>query len=183
MSRKLLKKIIKELALVSGYTKDQEEQVEYTIRVLFFEIIKIILLLFIFKIIGYFNEGLTLLICMVLTKPFIGGYHEKTQIKCFIATLLIASMIIILSIRSKLDFFSIIVLDMISIFIVYNRAPILNDDMPITKLELINKNRRIGITMTILASVISLIVFGIAEYSEIIVWTIFINASLMFNKK
>ncbi|MBB6714014.1 accessory gene regulator B family protein [Clostridium gasigenes] len=183
MSRKLLKKIIKELALVSGYTKDQEEQVEYTIRVLFLEIIKIILLLFIFKIIGYFNEGLTLLICMVLTKPFIGGYHEKTQIKCFIATLLIASMIIILSIKSKLDFFSIIVLDMISIFIVYNRAPILNDDMPITKLELINKNRRIGITMTILASVISLIVFEIAEYSEIIVWTIFINASLMFNKK
>ena len=112
-----------------------------------------------------------------------GGYHEKTQIRCFITTLIIASMIIILSTRNELEFLSIVVLDLISIFIVYHRAPILNNDMPITKLELMNKNRIIAITMTILASVISLIMFKVGEYSEVIAWTMFIDASLMFNKK
>lgn len=183
MSEKILKKIIKEISVKSGYTKDQEEQVEYTMKILFFEIVKFTLLILIFKIAGYFNEGLIVLLCMVFTKPFTGGYHEKTQFRCFIATLIISSTIILLSIRSNLDFISILVLNLISIFIVYHRAPILNDDMPITKLELINKNRKIAISTTVLICIISLIMFKIGKYYELITWTIFIDSSLMFNKR
>lgn len=183
MNRKLLKRITKDISLKSGYTKDQEEQVEYTMSILFFEIIKTILLLLIFKITGYFSEGITLLLCMILTKPFIGGYHEKTQIRCFISTLLVASAIILLSLRGNLDFISIIVINLISIFIVYQRAPIVNENMPITKMELINKNRKTGITMTSILCIVSLIMFEKGQYSEVITWTMFIDASLMFNKR
>lgn len=183
MIRRLLKKITKEVSLKSGYTKEQEEQVEYTISILFFELIKFILLVIIFRLTGYFYEGMILLTCMALAKPFTGGYHEKTQVRCFIATLIISIVVIILSIRNELDLVSLITLNLISIFIVYQRAPIINNDMPITKIELINKNRRIAISMTILLCVLSLIVFNIGYYSEVIVWTIFVNASLMFNKR
>lgn len=183
MSRKLLKKIIKDISIKSGYTKEQEEQVEYTVSILFFEIVKAMLLLLIFKITGYFYEGMTLLMCMIVTKPFIGGYHEETQTKCFISTLIISSSIIFLSIRSELDFLSIVILNLISIFIVYQRAPIINANMPITKLELINKNRKIGITVTVFLCLLSLIMFKVGQYSEIIVWTMFIDSSLMFNKR
>ena len=183
MDRNLLKKIIKEIGIKSRYTKEQEEQVEYIVRVLLFEVVKIILLLVLFLITGYIKEGFVVLVCMILTKPFIGGYHEKTQIKCFFSTLIITSMIIILSVRCELDFFSIIILNLFSIFIVYNRAPILDSNMPITRVDLINKNRKIGISITVFLTLLSIGIFNLGQYSEIIVWTMLVDASLMFNKR
>lgn len=183
MNMNILEKITKDISLESGYTKDQEEQVKYTIRILFFEIIKTIFLLLVFKITGHFNEGITLLICMILTKPFIGGYHEKTQIRCFISTLIIAGGIILLASKSELDFVGMIILNLTSLFIVYQRAPIINEDMPISKIELINKNRKIAIIMTVFLLILALGMFKRGEYSEVITWTMIIDASLMFNKR
>lgn len=183
MDRNLLKKIIREIGIKSRYTKEEEEQVEYVVRVFLFEIVKIILLLVLFLITGYLKEGFVVLICMIITKPFIGGYHEETQIKCFFSTLIITSMIIILSVRCELDFFSMIILNLFSIFIVYNRAPIVNNNMPIKRLDLINKNRKIGISITVFLSLLSIGIFNLGIYSEIIVWTMLIDATLMFNKR
>lgn len=72
-------------------------------------------------------------------KPFIGGYHEDTQLRCFIATLIIVFSIIFLAKNNTLSFESCLILNFISIFSIYNKAPIINDKMPITRNDLIKK--------------------------------------------
>lgn len=119
---------------------------------------------------------------MSATKPFIGGYHEDTQLKCFIATLLISIGIIFLMKYSNLSLLSLITLNLLIIFSVYNKAPIINDKMPITKDELIIKNRKLGISAVILFSISSIILFKISWLSQLIVWTLLVQTILMFNK-
>jgi len=48
--------------------------------------------------------------------------------------------------------------------------------------ELIRKNRRIGITNVVILTLLSIIIFKVRWASQIIVWTILVQAILMFNK-
>ena len=115
-------------------------------------------------------------------KPFIGGYHEDTQLRCFIATLIIVFFIIFLAKNNTLSFESCLILNFISIFSIYNKAPIINDKMPITRNDLIKKNRKIGLINSIFLLSLSIIFFKITWFSQIIVWTILVQTILMFNK-
>ena len=69
-----------------------------------------------------------------------------------------------------------------SIFCVYNKAPVINYKMPLTRKDLIKRNRFIGITNIIILSIISLIMFKVKWFSQIIVWTNIIQVMFMFNK-
>lgn len=91
-------------------------------------------------------------------------------------------IIIILFENNKLNLTSSSILNFISIFSIYNKAPIINDKMPITREDLIRKNRKIGITNVVLLALLSLIMFKVKWISQIIVWTILVQAILMFNK-
>lgn len=73
---------------------------------------------------------------MCFIKPFIGGYHEDSQLKCFIATLIITTSIIMLVTFNKLNLFSIVILNLFSI---YNKAPVIDSRFPLTKEHLIKK--------------------------------------------
>jgi len=48
--------------------------------------------------------------------------------------------------------------------------------------ELIRKNRRIGITNVVILTLLSIIIFKVRWASQIIVWTVLVQAILMFNK-
>lgn len=182
MLEKLIYKFVDNLGEYNNYTVEQIEQAKYSIKVIVYEIIKILLILIIFSILGYFKESLLILSVMSVTKPFIGGYHEETQVKCFIATLILVSFITFLVKNNMLEFKSCIILNLISIFSIYNKAPIINDKMPITREELIRKNRRIGISNILILSILSIILFNITWFSQTIVWTILVQTILMFNK-
>lgn len=182
MLEKLIYKFIDDLGEYNNYTVNQIEQAKYTIKVLVYEFIKISLILLIFSILGYFKESLLILFTMSITKPFIGGYHEDTQIKCFIATLILVLFIIFLAHNISLNFKSIIILNLLSLFSIYNEAPVINDKMPITREDLIKKNRIIGLITVFILSILSIILFNITWFSQIIVWTILVQAILMFNK-
>ncbi|WP_394883865.1 accessory gene regulator B family protein, partial [Clostridium tertium] len=91
-------------------------------------------------------------------------------------------IIIILFENNRLNLISSIILNLISIFSVYNKAPIINDKMPITREDLIRKNRKIGIINVVSIALLSLIMFKVKWISQIIVWTILVQAILMFNK-
>ena len=54
--------------------------------------------------------------------------------------------------------------------------------MPITREDLIRKNRKIGIINVVSIALLSLIMFKVKWISQIIVWTILVQAILMFNK-
>ncbi|MBS6500523.1 MAG: accessory gene regulator B family protein [Clostridium sp.] len=182
MIEKLIYRFVDNLSEYNNYNEDQVEQIKYSLKVIVYELIKIILLIIIFSILGYFKESLLILFIMSITKPFIGGYHEDTQLKCFTVTLILIVIIIILFENNRLNLTSSIILNLISIFSVYNKAPIINDKMPITREDLIRKNRKIGITNVVSLALLSLIMFKVKWISQIIVWTILVQAILMFNK-
>ena len=183
MMKRKIEKIVRDICAYNGFSKVQEEQINYTLKVIIYEIIKFTLLILIFALLGYFKESILIVVVMMITKPFIGGYHEDTQFKCFLATVLLVIFIIYLSTNIHLDFVSSIILNLISTFVIYNKAPIINNKMPITKENLIKRNRVIGITNTIIICSVSLLIFGSSVYSEVLIWSVVVQAMLMFNKR
>lgn len=182
MIEKLIYKFVDNIGEFNNFDNTQLEQAKYTFKVLIYEVTKLIILTIIFSLFGYFREIITILFIMSITKPFIGGYHEDTQLKCFMATLIISIGIIILMKFSDLSLLSLITLNLLIIFSVYNKAPIINDKMPITKDELIIKNRKLGISSVILFAITSIILFKISWLSQTIVWSLLVQTILMFNK-
>ena len=81
--KKITKLIVNDLSKYANYNTDQKEQIEYSLAIIIYELIKFIFLLLSLYFLGFFKEGLVVLISMIISKPFIGGYHEDSQIKCF----------------------------------------------------------------------------------------------------
>lgn len=182
MLEKLVYKFVDSIGEYNNFNNEQIEQSKYALKVMVYEIIKFLLIICIFSLLGYFKESLLIIFVMSIIKPFIGGYHEDTQIKCFVATLILVGLIIALFENNKLNFASCIILNLISVFAVYNKAPVIDNRMPITREDLIRKNRKIGITNVIILILLSIIMFNVIWFSQIIVYTILVQALLMFNK-
>lgn len=182
MLESLIYKFVENIGNYNNYTSDQMEQAKYSVKIIVYEIIKVITIILVLSVSGYFKESILIIFIMSITKPFIGGYHEDTQLKCLTSTLLLTFIIIYLCKNNILSFKSSIILNSISIFSIYHQAPIINDKMPITRKDLILKNRLIGSINILILSILSIILFNINWFSEIIVWTILVQAILMFNK-
>ncbi len=183
MIRSLIKRFVNDIGEYNNFDQDKKEEIEYSLLITTFEIIKMIILIILFSSLGFFKEITLIIIVMTFTKPFIGGYHEDTQVKCLISTIIIASVIIYLSINNNLDLTSLILINVLNVFSIYNKAPIISDRMPITKIDLINRNRMLGILNSSIFSIIALFLHGIGIYSSIITWTLLIEVCLMFNKR
>lgn len=177
------KKIINSISANEKYDGNQLEQMEYTLKILLNELIKMLLIIVVFSVLGYFREIIIIIVVMCAIKPFIGGYHEDTQIKCFIATTIIASAILILSLQCNLSFISNCILVCISIFCIWNQAPIINSKMPITRAKLVRNNRIRGLSTSTILGALSVILYNYNNYYSIITWTILFEAILMFNKR
>jgi len=183
MVKNISKKIINSIATNDKYSKDELEQMEYALITVLFESIKIILVIIIFSLFGYFKEIIITQGIMFLVKPFIGGYHEETQIKCFITSMLSITGILILSLQCSLSFLSNCILIFLSIFCIWNQAPVINFKMPITRPELIDKNRNTGLRNVTILGLISIVAYNYTSYYSIITWTILLLAIEMFNKR
>lgn len=182
MVEKLVNYLIEDLGKHNNYSEIQIEQMKYVTKVITYEMIKFILILLIFFLLGLFKECVLIGVFMIATKPFTGGYHEDSQIRCFMATLIIILFIILLSKNTNLDITSSIILNLISIFCIYNEIPIINEKMPLTRKDLIKKNRVIGITNTLIFIIISIVMFNVKWLSQTIVWTCVVQVMLLFNK-
>lgn len=183
MVRIISNKFIKSLSANEKYNKDELEQMEYALVTILFESIKIIGVLIIFSLFGYLKELIIIQVIMCSVKPFIGGYHEETQIKCFITTIISITGILILSLQCNLSFLGNCILIFLSIFCIWNQAPVINIKMPITRPELINKNRNVGLRNVTLFGLISIIAYNYTNYYSLITWTILFLAIEMFNKR
>ena len=183
MVKSISKRMINSISANDNYSKDELEQMEYALVTILFELIKMISLIIIFSLFGYFNEVMIIAGIMCVVKPFIGGYHEETQIKCFIATLLLTVGILILSLQVNLTFISNCILIFLSIFCIWNQAPVINSKMPITRPKLIKKNRVRGLSTSIILGLLSIVLYNYSSYYSIITWTILFEATLMFNKR
>jgi len=181
--RKLIKSFAASISKVNKYSQEQEEQVEYALRVIVFETLKIIGTIIVFMVLGKPVHAVTALAVMIVTKPFIGGYHEDSQIKCFTAALIFIGCIIYLSININLDLFSKLILNGIALYCIWHQAPVVNPVMLITRPELIKRNRITGIILCIIMVLISLVFSKNQLISNTIVWTMVFQGLLMFNKR
>lgn len=181
MVRKISKKVV-EFVAQDNYTKEEKEEMDYVLRTILFESIKLISTIVIFSILGYFIESVIIISVMSLSKPFIGGYHEDTQLKCFIATMLLTAGILILSLNTSFTFWGNCIVLIICIFCIYNQAPVINPKMPITHPHLIQKNRRKGLCNIILFILASIIMYKYSNYYLLITWTVIFQTLLMFNR-
>lgn len=164
-------------------TSEEIEQMEYVFRVILYEVLKTIGMIVVFWLGGYLIESIIISIVMCLTKPYIGGYHEDTQMRCFIASMLFTAGEILLCKQCSFSFLGNCMLICICIFAIYNRAPVINSKMPITRLEIIQKNRTKGITNSIILGVISILLYKYTFMYSLITWTLIIEVLLMFNKR
>lgn len=183
MVKIISKKIINNIATTNNYNQEQLEQMEYVLVSVLFEILKLGMVTVIFSLFGYFDKIIVILGVMCTTRIFIGGYHEDTHIKCFIATMLLTAGILVLSLGCSLTFLSNCILIFLSIFSIWHQAPVINSKMPITRHELIVRNRRKGLSIIIIFSLISIGLYNFSDYSSLITWTILFNSILMFNKR
>ena len=182
MVRKISEKVV-EFVAQDSYTKEEKEEMDYVLRTILFESIKLISTIVIFSILGYFIESVIIISIMSLTKPFIGGYHEDTQLKCFIATMLLTAGILILSLNTSFTFWGNCIVLIICIFCIYNQAPVINPKMPITHPHLIQKNRDKGLCNVIVLGIVSIMLYKYSDYYLLITWTIVFQTILMFNKR
>ncbi|WP_026886145.1 accessory gene regulator ArgB-like protein [Clostridium beijerinckii] len=183
MVKSISRKIINSIATNDNYSKDQLEQMEYILVSILFEAIKLFSVVVIFSLLGYFDKIIVILAVMSMTKIFIGGYHEDTQVKCFIATVLLAVGILVLSSQCNLSFVGNCILIVLSIFCLWHQVPVINPKMPITRHELIRKNRMRGLSIAIILGIASIALHNFSSYYSLITWTILFNTILMFNKR
>jgi accessory gene regulator B len=120
---------------------------------------------------------------MIITKPFIGGYHEDSQMKCFFSTVFIIGSVVYLSYNVDINLFGKLILGIVSLYCIWNQAPIVNSAMPITREDLLIKNRNIGIILSSVFIIIGLIFYRLEVVSNTITWMMIFQALLMFNKR
>jgi accessory gene regulator B len=147
----------------------------------------------IFSILGYWKEILIVLIVTCSLKICCGGLHMNGQFSCLIASLLMNLSIISLSKISTLPLSATIILLLVSIYAIYEQAPVQSPQMPIFREELIIKNRIRGIILSLTYSIIAIGLMLIHMYitkldnytfiSQIITWAILFQALLMFQKR
>ncbi|NLZ49290.1 MAG: accessory gene regulator B family protein [Clostridiales bacterium] len=181
--RALIKKISHRIAEVNKYTKDQEEQIEYAMKICSFELIKIFLVILIFSLLGYASKVIVAMIVMITTRSFIGGYHEDNQVKCFVATFLINAGVIYLGCTVHIGIIGKIIIYLLALFCIWNQAPIVNPLMPITREELLRRNKIVGTTITLIFVIISIVFENNKDLSNVILWMIVFQVMLMFNKE
>ena len=174
---------VEDICKYNNFTQDKTEEIQYVMRLMMYEILKIITIIIMFSMLGSLKEVVLIMFTMVCVKPFTGGYHEISQKRCLIATTTLCYLIILIAQNSNLNLVSTILISIINIFSIYHQAPIVNRCMPITKSSLIKKNNRIALINYIILSMISIFIIKYRVYSNIITWTLTINVCLMFNSK
>jgi accessory gene regulator B len=180
--RTLISKVTTHISKVNHYTKDEEEQIEYSMKILLFEAVKLLGIILIFSAAGYTTEVLVAMLVMISSKPFIGGYHEDNQVKCFLATFLIIGSVIYLGNNIHMNIAPKLILNVAAVFCIWNQAPVVNLKMQITREELLKRNKVVGIAIIVIFAVISLIFHKYSIVSDTIIWMIVFQALLMFNK-
>ncbi|CEN77765.1 accessory gene regulator B family protein [Paraclostridium sordellii] len=183
MMMKKFDNFVESICKYNKFPDEQTEEIKYIMRIISLELIKLLLVIILFSVFGYSKEILLVVGVMICTRPFTGGYHESSQKRCLVATIILSLLIIILSENSSLNTMSIIVINAVNIFSVYNQAPIVNACMPITKESLIRKNKKIAIVNYIVLFAISIFLYKYTLYRNIITWTLTLNVCLMFNQK
>ena len=73
MLRKKLDYFVEDICKYNNFTQDKTEEIQYVMRVMMYEIVKIITMIIVFSMLGYFKEVVLIIFTMSRVKTFTGG--------------------------------------------------------------------------------------------------------------
>lgn len=86
--RKLANKVADSVVKNQEYSKDEEKQIRYGLVCIFSDLYKFILIFVIFSIFQMTKECLIAFISILLLRPFLAGYHAKSELVCILISFL-----------------------------------------------------------------------------------------------
>ena len=95
--RKIADAISDKIIACGDYDEKTASDIRYGMVCTFSDLYKLVLYTVIFSFAGYFNEFVLAFLPILLLRPFIGGLHAKTEIRCLILSFLNIVTVIILA--------------------------------------------------------------------------------------
>lgn len=153
---------------------DDLEKINYALETILNEILKGIILIILFIILGKLNYFLFSLLILISIRTFSGGFHSKTFLGCLLLTTLyfiITSFVAL--VLPRLDQSIYYLLSLINILIIIKRAPYPNPFRPIKNTKRRQRLRLLAIFFIILWTLILLFFIDSTAYLNCGVLTIF----------
>lgn len=99
--RKLANKLADKVIENDTYTETQAKKIRYGLVCIFSDLYKFILFLIIFAIFSSTKEFLLSFLCILLLRPYLGGFHSKNEFVCILISFL-TSLISVLAGKADL---------------------------------------------------------------------------------
>lgn len=121
--------LIKENSSISH--EDDLAKINYGFQVLLGESLKIIIIITLFSIIGSLKYLLFSMCILFTTRPFMGGYHAKSFMRCLIGSIMYFAITTLVAPKLPvLDLWIYYVISILLFLIVYKKAPFPNKIRP-----------------------------------------------------
>jgi len=142
MNQRIANKIMKGLAVERNSVA--EIKIGFFIETLLSEIEKLIIMLVICTALGYFGDIIIILGVMLLLRPYIGGTHQNTFLKCLMLTLLFCLVPIYITQYVSVGIHIGIVVTLVLVWILWKYGPITSKYRPKYTEEMLKSIKKKG---------------------------------------
>lgn len=116
--------------------KDEKELFICAVEQVFAYILNILSMIIIGLILNMLFESILFTIAYIPIRIYAGGYHSKTQFRCYIfSVLMLISVLLILKIET-INIIIIILIAILSSFIIFSLAPVEDKNKPLDEIEI-----------------------------------------------
>lgn len=154
------KKIVTKLIPLDAINENDREIYEYCFEILISTAVIILTVIAIGAIVNKILCSILFLASFILTRRFCGGYHAKHHFTCWLTTIFNQSIFLVLLFicPENFVFLAIIILNILSLILIFWLSPIENEHNPLTDEE-IKCHRRRSIILILLCTVFNAVSF------------------------
>lgn len=130
----MIDRIINVLERNNAFTPEDKEFVRYGLKMALLELVNVISIIFIGVLMGMVWESVIFLVVYIPLRSFVGGYHAKTELMCYLmSVLLVASILGIVKYFSleELKYYILIVSCLVILFL----SPVESKNKPLDQVE------------------------------------------------
>lgn len=187
MQGKITQRITDELVLIKIIDPEESELYKYGLQQGALILLNILTILIVGKIFGMLLESVVFMVTYIPLRTYAGGYHARTQLKCYIS-----SVVLIIAVLLGIRFipwtnFIILMISIISGLIIYILSPVADSNKPlnVTEVKVYKKNARIilAFEFSVLILMINLEVNSIAGCISVSLLSLCVMLILGRNRK
>ncbi len=151
----MITRIIEFLEQNNGFESGDKEIVEYGLRLGLLELVNTITILLIGLAFGMVVESLIFLLVYIPLRTFVGGYHSRTALLCYLTSILLVSSVLVIVkyfMNFELQYYILTVSCLVIIFL----SPVEDENKP---LDLVERKRYKKISVVLLGAVLMVLAF------------------------